>query len=66
MSQFHQIRIYSKLHMCLAIDFKQYLNMSADYAILNTGTPFMGGTHWVAVSNKDHMYFDPLCLPVRW
>jgi len=27
------------------------------------GTPEIGGTHWVAVSNKDKLYYDPLGLP---
>lgn len=45
------------------IDFKQNLKRSADYAIINMGTPQIGGTHWLAVSNKDKMYFDPLGLP---
>ncbi|KAG6948483.1 hypothetical protein JG687_00015451 [Phytophthora cactorum] len=27
------------------------------------GTPQTGGTHWLAVSNKDKRYFDPLGLP---
>lgn len=45
------------------IDFKQNLNRSVDYAILNMGTPQIGGTHWLALSNKDKMYFDPLGLP---
>ncbi|DAC81614.1 TPA_asm: adenain [Phytophthora water mold MELD virus] len=45
------------------IDFKQYLDTSRDYSILNMGTPEIGGTHWVAVSNKDKVYFDPLGLP---
>ena len=45
------------------IDYKQYLNRNVDYAILNMGTPHIGGTHWIAVSNKDKMYFDPLGLP---
>ncbi|GMF14261.1 unnamed protein product [Phytophthora lilii] len=41
------------------IDFKQHLDRSKDYCILNMGTPQIGGTHWMAVSNKDKMYFDP-------
>ena len=45
------------------IDFKQYFNPNVDYCILNMGTPEIGGTHWLAVSNKDKMYFDPLALP---
>lgn len=45
------------------IDFKQYMDRDADYAILNMGTPQMGGTHWIAVSNIDRTYFDPLGLP---
>ncbi|KAG6946606.1 hypothetical protein JG687_00016594 [Phytophthora cactorum] len=45
------------------IDFKQNLDRSKDYAILNMSTPQIGGTHWVAVSNKGHVYFDPLGLP---
>ncbi|KAL8016217.1 hypothetical protein Plhal710r2_c028g0106871 [Plasmopara halstedii] len=27
------------------------------------GNPMIGGTHWLAVSNKDKVYFDPLNLP---
>jgi hypothetical protein len=27
------------------------------------GTPQISGTHWMAVSNKDKKYFDPLGLP---
>ncbi|KAL7680634.1 hypothetical protein Plhal304r1_c064g0151871 [Plasmopara halstedii] len=27
------------------------------------GTPQIGGTHWLAVSNKHKAYFDPLGLP---
>ncbi|KAF4028931.1 hypothetical protein GN244_ATG19368 [Phytophthora infestans] len=27
------------------------------------GNPTIGGTHWLAVSNKDKRYFDPLGLP---
>ncbi|GMF89028.1 unnamed protein product [Phytophthora fragariaefolia] len=45
------------------IDFKQHLNRSKDYCILNMGTPQIGGTHWLAVSNKHKTYFDPLGLP---
>ncbi|GMF65795.1 unnamed protein product [Phytophthora lilii] len=45
------------------IDFKHKLKLDVDYAILNMGTPFIGGTHWMAVSNKDKLYFDPLQLP---
>jgi hypothetical protein len=45
------------------IVFKQYMNKSRDYCILNMGTPNIGGTHWVCVSNKDKIYFDPLALP---
>ena len=45
------------------IDFKQYLDRDADSAILNLGTPAMGGTHWVAVGNRERAYFDPLGLP---
>lgn len=45
------------------IVFKQYLDTSKDYSILNMGTPAIGGTHWCAVSNKDKLYFDPLGLP---
>lgn len=45
------------------IDFKQYMDRDADFAILNMGTPQMGGTHWVAVGNADRVYFDPLGLP---
>lgn len=43
------------------IDFKQNMNRNLDYAILNMGN--MSGTHWIAVSNKDKVYFDPLGLP---
>lgn len=45
------------------IDFKQNLKRSADYAIINLGTPQIGGSHWCAVSNKDKVYFDSLGLP---
>ncbi|GMF43358.1 unnamed protein product [Phytophthora lilii] len=45
------------------IVFKQYLDTSKDYSILNMGTPEISGTHWVCVSNKDKLYFDPLGLP---
>jgi hypothetical protein len=45
------------------IVFKQYLNTNKNYSILNMGTPAIGGSHWVAVSNKDKIYFDPLNLP---
>jgi hypothetical protein len=45
------------------IVFKQYMDPSKDYCILNMGTPDIGGTHWVCVSNKDKLYFDPLGLP---
>ncbi|GMF47733.1 unnamed protein product [Phytophthora lilii] len=45
------------------IDFKQNMDKSKDYCILNMGTPQIGGTHWLAVSNKDKAYFDPLGLP---
>lgn len=45
------------------IVFKQYMDKSRDYCILNMGTPVIGGTHWVAVSNKHKLYFDPLGLP---
>ena len=46
------------------IAFKQYLDTKKDYCILNMGTPAIGGTHWIAVSNKDKLYFDPLGLPI--
>ncbi|GMF35216.1 unnamed protein product [Phytophthora lilii] len=45
------------------IDFKQKLDKNKDYCILNMGNPMIGGTHWLAVSNKDKAYFDPLGLP---
>ncbi|GMF27557.1 unnamed protein product [Phytophthora lilii] len=45
------------------IDFKQHLDRSKHYCILNKGTPQLGGTHWLAVSNKHKAYFDPLGLP---
>jgi hypothetical protein len=45
------------------IDYKQYLDKSKDYAIINMGNPQISGTHWCAVANKDKMYFDPLNLP---
>ncbi|GMF43526.1 unnamed protein product [Phytophthora lilii] len=45
------------------IDFKQHLDKSKDYYILNMGTPQIGGTHWLAVSNKHKACFDPLGLP---
>ncbi|GMF37153.1 unnamed protein product [Phytophthora lilii] len=45
------------------IDFKQHLDRSKDYCILNMGTPQIGGTHWFAVSNMHKAYFDPLGLP---
>ena len=45
------------------IDFKQNMDRSKDYCILNMGNPMIGGQHWMAVSNKDKMYFDPLNLP---
>jgi hypothetical protein len=45
------------------IVFKQYLNKNKEYSILNMGTPMIGGSHWIAVSNKDKLYFDPLGLP---
>lgn len=45
------------------IDYKQRMKKSADYAILNMGTPAIGGTHWIGVSNKHKLYFDPLGLP---
>jgi hypothetical protein len=52
--------------MCVQVDqivFKQYMDKSKDYCILNMGTPAIGGTHWVAVSNRHKLYFDPLDLP---
>ncbi|GMF31634.1 unnamed protein product [Phytophthora lilii] len=45
------------------IDYKQHLNRSKDYCIMNMGTPQIGGTHRLAVSNKHKAYFDPLGLP---
>lgn len=45
------------------IDFKKYLNKKVNYSILNMGDPQIGGTHWIGVSNKDKLYFDPLGLP---
>jgi hypothetical protein len=45
------------------IDFKYKMNKKYDYCILNMGNLITGGTHWIAVSNKDKMYFDPLGLP---
>jgi hypothetical protein len=45
------------------IDFKQNMNKNCDYCILNMGNAIIGGTHWITVSNKDKMYFDPLGLP---
>jgi len=45
------------------IDFKHKLKLNVDYAVLNMGTPSIGGTHWIAVSNKHKLYFDPLQLP---
>lgn len=45
------------------IVFKQYLDKKKNYCILNMGTPAISGTHWICVSNKDKIYFDPLNLP---
>lgn len=45
------------------IDFKEKMKRTADYAILNMGNPLTGGSHWIAVSSKHKMYFDPLGLP---
>lgn len=45
------------------IDFKQKLDKSKDYCIVNMGNAMIGGTHWLAVSNKHKAYFDPLGLP---
>ncbi|KAG6948663.1 hypothetical protein JG687_00015341, partial [Phytophthora cactorum] len=45
------------------IDFKQNMNRHLDYAILNIFTLQIGGSHWIAISNKDKIYFDPLGLP---
>lgn len=45
------------------IVYKQYFDASKDYCILNMGTPATSGTHWIAVSNVDGIYFDPLGLP---
>ncbi|GMF28561.1 unnamed protein product [Phytophthora fragariaefolia] len=45
------------------IDFKQNLDKSKDYCIINMGNPMISGTHWMAVSNKDKVYFDRLGLP---
>jgi hypothetical protein len=45
------------------IVFKQFLNRKKNYSVLDMGTPELGGTHWIAVSNKDKIYFDPLGLP---
>ncbi|GMF52684.1 unnamed protein product [Phytophthora lilii] len=45
------------------IDFKQHLDRSKDYCIINMGNPMIGGKHWTAVSNKDKFYFYPLGLP---
>lgn len=44
------------------IDYKKNLDLRKDYAILNMADSG-SGTHWVAVSNKDKLYFDPLRLP---
>ena len=45
------------------VDYKQNINLSKDYCIINMGNPQISGTHWLAVSNKDKAYFDPLGLP---
>ncbi|ETI29900.1 hypothetical protein F443_22982 [Phytophthora nicotianae P1569] len=45
------------------IDFKQNLDRSKDYYIINMGNPVIGGSHWLVVSNKDKRYFDPIGLP---
>ena len=45
------------------IDYQQNFDKSKDYCILNMGNPQISGTHWLAVSNKDKAYFDPLNLP---
>ncbi|KAF4028589.1 hypothetical protein GN244_ATG19722 [Phytophthora infestans] len=34
------------------IDFKQHLDRSKDYCILNMGTPQIGGTHWLALKYR--------------
>jgi len=43
--------------------FKQFFNKSVDYCILNMDGANGSGTHWMAVSNKHKLYFDPLDLP---
>lgn len=43
--------------------FKNDMKRSNDYCLINMGTPQIGGTHWMAVSNKHKLYFDPLGLP---
>ncbi|KAL8023518.1 putative intramolecular chaperone auto-processing domain-containing protein [Plasmopara halstedii] len=42
---------------------KEHLNRQKDYCIINMGTPQIGGTHCLAVSNKHKTYFDSLGLP---
>jgi hypothetical protein len=43
--------------------FKQFCKKNVNYCILNMDGANGSGTHWMAVSNRDTLYFDPLDLP---
>ncbi len=52
----------------VAIDWKANFSTEPDYMILNIGGRqpgggLKGGTHFVAVDNKNKQYFDPLSFP---
>lgn len=47
----------------IGFGYKFDWDSDADLCIFNIGNDMIGGTHWVAVSTKNRIYFDPLGAP---
>lgn len=46
------------LNIPISVDWQSDFDPSKPYQILNLGNGLIGGTHWVAVDNKNKRYFD--------
>jgi len=51
------------LHIPISVDWQSDFSSSKPFQILNLGNGLIGGTHWVAVDNKNKRYFDSFGLP---
>lgn len=57
------IELMDLLNVPATVDWQMDFNESKPYQILNLGNGIIGGTHWVAVDNKNRRYFDSFGLP---